>query len=47
MNEMAGDDKEHLTVVGRDRLQLCDGLTSSVPLLYLSLSESLGLTAVC
>ena len=28
MNKVAGDDKEHLTVVGRDRLQLCDGLRS-------------------
>ena len=38
MNEVAGDDKEHLTVVSRDSLQLCDGLTLAPCLCSISLS---------
>ena len=40
MNEVAGDDKEHLTVVSRDSLQLCDGLTLAPCLCSISLSLS-------
>ena len=38
MNEVAGGDMEHLTVVSRDSLQLCDGLTLAPCLCSISLS---------
>ena len=38
MNEVAGGDMEHLTVVSRDSLQLCDGLTPAPCLCSISLS---------
>ena len=47
MNEVAGGDMEHLTVVSRDSLQLCDGLTPAPCLCSISLSLGSDLDCCC